>query len=188
MGSARIRREDRYVEYLDEKLTGLATGNGANPIRLSADKKCNSPESPSISDRDNEEWITSIEKPEQMEYLSDQQSEEGAWIMTKNRKDAKKQKASDQVRRSTRNKKTVVPKEQLAPGGLSGVNQTIGERLAQIGLKHAPVSQGGNCAYLATSQAVYGSSSKWQTVRNLRARHLEGNKEHYIGGLTSEML
>ena len=123
-----------------------------------------------------------------MEYLSDQQSEEGAWTMTKNRKDAKKQKASDQVRRSTRNKKTVVLKEQPAPGGLSGVNQTIGERLAQIGLKHASVSQGGNCAYLATSQAVNGSSSKWQTVRNLRARHLEGNKEHYIGGLTSEML
>ena len=62
------------------------------------------------------------------------------------------------------------------------------KKLERIGLKHVPVSQGGNCAYLATSQSIYGSSSKWQTVRNLGARHLEVNKEHYITDLIPEIL
>ena len=87
--------------------------------------------------------------------------------MKTSRKEAKKNRddlASEQLRRSNRAKKET-PKEKAAPGGLAGVSPIIIEKLAQIGLKHVSVSQGGNCAYLATSQAIIGNTNKWQTVR-----------------------
>ena len=156
--------------------------------------------------RNNGGWQTSRERPngaeekridenilgkkDQTGEMSDQQSDEDGWTVTKSRKEQKKQKeeTQGQVRKSTRLMKNTANKELLMLGGLSGVSKNIEEKLERIGLRHVSVSQEGNCAYLATSQAIYGSSNKWQTVRNLGARHLEENRDHYIADLTEEIL
>jgi hypothetical protein len=106
------------------------------------------------------------------------------------RKEAKKNRddlASEQLRRSNRAQKET-PKEKATPGGLAGVSLLIIEKLAQIGLKHVSVSQGGNCAYLATSQAIFGNTNKWQTVRREASLQLETNRGDYLHEVTNEIL
>jgi hypothetical protein len=81
----------------------------------------------------------------------DQSDDSGNWTLKKGRKNAKKIKedlASEQLRRSTRAKKETT-KEKSAPSGLAGVSP-----------KKVSVSQGRNCAYLASSQAIFGNSNK----------------------------
>ena len=113
----------------------------------------------------------------------DDQPDDTDWILKTSRKEAKKNRddlASEQLRRSTRAKKET-PREKIAPGGLAGVSPTIIEKLAQTGLKHVSVPQGGNCAYLATSQAIFGNTTKWQTVRREASLQLEANRGDYLG-------
>ena len=62
---------------------------------MAANKETNRPESPENHGKNDEAYNPSAERPEQMEYLSDQQSEEGPWTVTKHRKGTKKQKESE---------------------------------------------------------------------------------------------
>ena len=62
-------------------------------------------------------------------------------------------------------------------GGLSGVNSEIKARLAEIGLKHVPVSPQGNCFFLAASFGLFKKTSKFLEVRRAGAKYVEENIE-----------
>ena len=63
------------------------------------------------------------------------------------------------------------------PGGLSGVNSEVKARLAEIGLKHVPVSPQGNCFFLAASFGLFKKTSKFLEVRRAGAKYVEENIE-----------